>query len=291
MSQALALRASRLPISMGNFDTLVSFANAYPMLSKEEEHELAIQLRDHDDINAAHRMVLSHLRFVIKIARSYQGYGLPMSDVAQEGTIGLMKAVRRFDPTIGARLSTFAIHWIRAEIYEYVLRNWRIVKIATTKAQRKLFFRLREAKNSLSWLNQRDTEQIACELEVTPDDVSQMEKRLYQSDLSFELEDTQDEPDSSHTFSPAAYLHDDSNPAAAYEQERDEEVHRDLLYRSLEVLDERKRNIITSRWFQTPKASLADLSQRYSVSIERIRQIEQQAINELRQTMSQTLTA
>ncbi|MCW8885445.1 MAG: RNA polymerase sigma factor RpoH [Motiliproteus sp.] len=291
MSQALAIRESKLPISMGSFGALVSFANAYPMISEEEEKELAIKLRDQQDLDAAHRLVLSHLRFVVKIANSYQGYGLPITDVAQEGTIGLMKAVQRFDPSRGVRLASFAIHWIRAEIYEYVLRNWKIVKIATTKAQRKLFFRLREAKKSLKWLTQTETERIASDLEVAEEDVILMEQRLYQPDIPFELEVSSDEPDSQALPSPSEYLHGDDDPAAAFENQRDSGVFLDLLHQSLGILDERQRDIVASRWMQSPKASLADLSARHGISMERVRQIEKQAFERLRQEMGKTLVA
>ncbi|AFJ01782.1 RNA polymerase sigma factor RpoH [Methylophaga frappieri] len=271
---------------IGNLDAYTSLVHQIPVLSAEEEHELATRLQQQGDLDAAQRLVLSHLRFVVKIARGYSGYGLPVADLIQEGNIGLMKAVKRFDPDKGVRLVSFAVHWIRAEIHEYVIRNWRIVKIATTKAQRKLFFNLRSAKQRLGWLNQEEVESVAEDLGVTPANVMEMERRLAQPDTAFDLpNDTDDEE--TH-FSPSAYLAapEGSDPSMQLEQDDYADYQQQKLVNALATLDERSRDIISQRWLQeNDKATLHTLADQYQVSAERIRQIESSAMKKLKQLM------
>ena len=238
------------------------------------------RLQDAHDLEAARQLVLSHLRFVVHIARGYIGYGLPMGDLVQEGNVGLMKAVKRFDPDVGVRLVSFAVHWIRAEIHEYVLRNWRLVKIATTKAQRKLFFNLRRLKKNLAWLTDAETRAVAQDLGVSPAEVTEMEKRLAARDLSFDpLPDSDDED----SYSPAVYLRAaDADPSALVEREEWEDTTADRLGVALEGLDARSRDILKSRWMSGEKATLHELAERYGVSAERIRQLEANAIKKLR---------
>jgi len=252
-----------------------------PVLSREEEHELATRFRTANDLDAARQLVLSHLRFVLHIARGYAGYGLPMGDLVQEGNVGLMKAVKRFDPSVGVRLVSFAVHWIRAEIHEYVLRNWRLVKIATTKAQRKLFFNLRKYKRNLGWLNAEETRAVARDLGVSEHDVTEMERRLYSRDVSYDpAPDVDDEEES---YSPAAYLPAaDADPAVAVERaEWDDDVS-DKVAVAMSQLDARSQAILRARWMDEPKATLHDLADQYGVSAERIRQIEANAIKKLK---------
>jgi RNA polymerase sigma-32 factor len=252
-----------------------------PVLSAQEEYDLATRLREHDDIEAARALVLAHLRFVVHIARGYIGYGLPLGDLIQEGNVGLMKSVKRFDPNVGVRLVSFAVHWIRAEIHEYVLKNWRLVKVATTKAQRKLFFNLRKAKKHLGWLSREETRAVALDLGVTEREVTEMEQRLSGHDMSFDPGPT-DEDD----YSPSAYLPSaDSDPALTIEQSDWDDSTQDRLGGALEKLDERSRDIIARRWLTDRKATLHDLAAKYDVSAERIRQIEASAITKLRAFM------
>ncbi|PZN34272.1 MAG: RNA polymerase sigma factor RpoH [Proteobacteria bacterium] len=266
---------------VGSLDAYVERVSRIPVLSREEELALATRFREEGDLEAARQLVLSHLRFVVHIARGYTGYGLPVGDLIQEGNIGLMKAVKRFDPAVGVRLVSFAVHWIRAEIHEYVLRNWRLVKIATTKSQRKLFFNLRRLKKNLGWLTEAETQAVARDLGVTPEEVTDMEQRLSSRDLSFDpAPDTDDEEGS---YSPSAYLpHPEADPSVAVEREQWDEDTSDRLSQALETLDERSRNILASRWMTEQKATLHELAERYGVSAERIRQIEANAIKKLR---------
>lgn len=254
------------------------------MLTAEEEKELAERLYYHEDIEAAKKLVLSHLRFVIHVARGYSGYGLPQADLIQEGNIGLMKAVKRFNPEVGVRLVSFAVHWIKAEIHEYVLRNWRIVKVATTKAQRKLFFNLRKTKQRLGWFNENEVDMVANELGVSPQDVVEMESRMTGADVTFDLPtDDHDE----ETYAPALYLEDkSSNFAAELENENYEAQATDRLAVALDNLDARSQDIIKARWLDETKATLQDLAAKYNISAERVRQLETNALKKLKTAIS-----
>ncbi|HEY0682653.1 MAG TPA: RNA polymerase sigma factor RpoH [Steroidobacter sp.] len=266
---------------VGSLDSYIERVSRIPVLSREEELDLARRLRNDEDLDAARQLVLSHLRFVVHIARGYSGYGLPVGDLIQEGNVGLMKAVKRFDPDVGVRLVSFAVHWIRAEIHEYVLRNWRLVKIATTKAQRKLFFNLRKFKKNLGWLTDVETRQIASDLGVSTAEVTDMEQRLSSRDLSFDPAPDADEEDGA--YSPSAYLpHPEADPSVAVEREQWDEDTAERLSQALETLDERSQHILRSRWMQDEKSTLHELADKYGVSAERIRQIEANAIKKLR---------
>ncbi|AWX14202.1 RNA polymerase sigma factor RpoH [Mergibacter septicus] len=270
-------------IPQGNLESYIRAANEYPMLTAEEEKELAERLYYHEDVEAAKKLILSHLRFVIHIARGYSGYGLPQADLIQEGNIGLMKAVKRFNPEVGVRLVSFAVHWVKAEIHEYVLRNWRIVKVATTKAQRKLFFNLRKTKQRLGWFKQNEVNMVADELGVSVDDVKEMESRMSGLDMAFELP-TEDHEES---YAPALYLEDkSSNFAAELEQENFETQAVDQLNQALNCLDQRSRHIIQTRWLDENKATLQELADQYGVSAERIRQLENNALKKLKNAVS-----
>src|SRR6187431_2239599 len=280
---ALVTRKNDFVLSgpVGSFDAYMDKVSRIPVLSREDEAALANRFRDEGDLEAARQLVVSHLRFVVHIARGYSGYGLPLGDVVQEGNVGLMKAVKRFDPTMDVRLVSFAVHWIRAEIHEYVLRNWRLVKIATTKAQRKLFFNLRRFKKNLGWLNESETRAIAEDLGVTTAEVTDMEQRLSSRDLSFDPAPDADDEDGA--YSPSAYLqHPEADPSVAVEREQWDEDTAERLSQALETLDERSQNILRSRWMTEDKATLHELADRYGVSAERIRQIEANAIKKLR---------
>ena len=264
--------------------------NGISVLSVEEERELAFRLYDDGDLEAARRLVLSHLRFVVHIARSYSGYGLPQADLIQEGNVGLMKAVKRFDPNQGVRLVSFAVHWIKAEIHEFVLRNWRIVKIATTKAQRKLFFNLRSAKKRLAWLNNDEVDAIAKDLDVKPEVVRDMEGRLSAYDAGYDAAPNDDEE--SAYQAPAYFLDDASaDPATKLEDSDFEEDSTRRLQLALKSLDERSRDILQRRWLTDNKATLHDLADVYGVSAERIRQLEKNAMKKLRQKMGDAIAA
>jgi len=265
---------------VGSLDAYVQTVKAIPVLSRQEELELARKFRDENDLDAARALVMSQLRFVVHIARSYAGYGLPIGDLIQEGNIGLMKAVKRFDPEVGVRLITYAVHWIRAEIHEFVLRNWRLVKVATTKAQRKLFFNLRKAKKNLGWLSAEETKAVAEDLGVSPHEVTEMESRLSSYDLSF---DPTPDADEESTYAPAMYLpNSELNPADALETENTAQHASAGLQDALESLDQRSREILQARWLAEQKETLHTLADRYGVSAERIRQIEAAAIRKLR---------
>jgi len=271
---------------VGSFDAYVDTVSRIPVLSREDEQALALRFHRDGDIDAARQLVLSHLRFVLHIARGYAGYGLPMGDLVQEGNVGLMKAVKRFDPAVGVRLVSFAVHWIRAEIHEYVLRNWRLVKVATTKAQRKLFFNLRKYKKNLGWLSAEETTAVARDLGVSEHDVTEMERRLSSRDVSYDpAPDTDDEE--SAAYSPSAYLPaPDADPAVAVERaEWDDDVSERVAH-AMTQLDERSRAILRARWMDEPKATLHELADQYGVSAERIRQIEANAIKKLQKMVA-----
>ncbi len=264
----------------GNLAAYIHAVSAFPVLSAEREHELAERLHHQSDLEAARVLVLSHLRFVVHIARSYSGYGLPLSDIVQEGNVGLMKAVKRFDPSKGVRLISFAVHWIKAEIHEYVLRNWRIVKVATTKAQRKLFFNLRSSKKRLGWLNNEEAAAVAGEFGVAVREVREMEQRLAASDTAFDLSDDDDD---STTLAPAQYLEDSGADPATIVEEADWEARTQRrLSAAVAALDPRSRDILEQRWLHEGKVTLHDLAAKYQVSAERIRQLEQTAIRKIR---------
>jgi len=270
----------------GNLDQYIHAAFSVPVLSAEHERALALRLRDEGDLDAARELVMSHLRFVVRVARGYNGYGLELGDLVQEGNIGLMKAVKRFDPDAGVRLVSYAVHWVRAEIHEFVLRNWRIVKVATTKAQRKLFFNLRSKKKRLGWLNQAEVNAVAEDLGVKPEVVLEMESRLSGTDIGFDLT-AADEDEDSHHFAPAAYLTDASNdPALEIERADWDNEASNNLSAALEQLDERSRTILQERWLSDHKSTLHELAARYEVSAERIRQLEKNAIGKLKKSLT-----
>ena len=269
----------------GNLQSYISSVYGIGILSAEEERKLAEELYYRDDLEAARKLVLAHLRFVVHIAKTYSGYGLSEADLIQEGNIGLMKAVRRFNPEIGVRLVSFAVHWIKAEMHEYILRNWKIVKIATTKAQRKLFFNLRSKKKSLSWLTEAEIKAISKDLNVKPSDVKEMEKRLSGLDLSFDPLDNKEEDEI--PFSPARYLEDSSaDPAEIFEKETLSKLNSDSLHKALQNLDDRSREIIQDRWLNEDKYTLLDLAEKYNISAERVRQIEQNAMKKIRRSIT-----
>ena len=288
MSQALV--ANNLPIpalnglgTLGSLEAYIGAVHQIPVLSVEDEQRLAHRLREDNDIAAAQELILSHLRFVVHVARGYSGYGLPLGDLVQEGNIGLMKAVKRFDPTVGVRLVSFAVHWIRAEMHEFIIKNWRIVKVATTKAQRKLFFNLRKSKTRLGWLNAEEVRAVARDLNVSEHDVLEMESRLSGRDIGF---DAPDDADDDHAPpAPANYLvaNNDIDPAMAYESANDEDNQLELLREGLAQLDARSRDIIKRRWLDADsKVTLQELADEYGVSAERIRQVEANALKKMK---------
>lgn len=274
--QAVAL------IPQGNIESYLRMINNYPMLTAEEEKSLGEKLYYHDDVDAAKQLILSHLRFVAHVARGYAGYGLPQADLIQEGNIGLMKAVRRFNPEMGVRLVSFAVHWIKAEIHEYVLKNWRIVKVATTKAQRKLFFNLRKSKQRLGWFSNAEVDMVADELGVSRKDVLEMESRMSAQDMSFDIDSDDDD---NAIVAPALYLEDsNSDFSKSIENDNWETDATDKLHEALSVLDERSQDIIKARWLDSDdsKSTLQVLADKYNVSAERIRQLEKNAMKKLR---------
>jgi len=272
-------------VPTGSIESYQQGISEIPVMCADEERRLARRLRDHEDLDAARELVMSHLRFVAHIARSYSGYGLPQADLIQEGNVGLMKAVKRFDPELNVRLVSFAVYWIRAEIHEYVLRNWRIVKVATTKAQRKLFFKLRSSKKRLGWFNQEEVNAVANDLGVKPQEVMEMEQRLSAHDSSFDLPLDADD-DSDRNFAPATYLQDSSMDPNMQLEESDWEAHNTArLQQAMAGLDERSRDILAQRWLAEEKKTLHDLADQYGVSAERIRQIENNAIKKLKVAM------
>ena len=275
-----------------NLTTYIQTVNAIEPLTAEREKELAIRLSEHDDIDAARELVTSHLRFVVHLARSFQGYGLPLGDLIQEGNLGLMKAVKRFDPYVGVRLVTFAVHWIKSEMYDYVIRNWRIVKIATTKAQRKLFFNLRQQKKGIGWLNSSERKAIAKDLGVKPSEVSQMERRLAAQDMIVESSDVYDEDDPNQA-NVVTLVDTGSNPEdLVIEKEWKRHVSKEL-HQALDQLDDRSRDILMSRWLNEDgtKVTLHELAERYDISAERVRQLEKNAIKTLGNQLKPLLEA
>ena len=280
-SKALVPGYMPSPAAASSLDAYIQEVNRIPVLSLDEEQDLARRYRDNDDLEAARRLVMAHLRFVVHVAKGYSGYGLPIGDLIQEGNIGLMKAVKRFDPNQGVRLVSFAVHWIRAEMHEFILRNWRIVKVATTKAQRKLFFNLRKSKKRLGWLNRGEVENVAHDLGVKPEVVTEMESRLAGQDLGFDLPPSGDDEEA--WKAPAAFLeHQGYSPEDHAVNQDWEEHHQELLYRGLDELDERSRDILCSRWLMEPKATLQQLADKYGVSAERIRRLENSALKKVR---------
>ena len=269
---------------VGSLDAYIHAVGSIAVLSKEDEQSLANQFRDAEDLDAARELVMAHLRFVVHIAKGYTGYGLPLGDLIQEGNVGLMKAVKRFDPDYGVRLVSFAVHWIRAEIHEFVLKNWRIVKVATTKAQRKLFFNLRKSKKSLAWLSHAETQAVAKDLGVSPKEVTEMERRLSARDAIF---DPAPAADDEHAFAPAAYLPSpDADPATLVENTDWHDDATERMAAAMQVLDDRSRDILENRWLSDKKMTLHDLADRYGISAERIRQLEGNAIKKLRTAMA-----
>lgn len=269
---------------VGSLDSYIQAVGSIAVLSKEDEQALAIRFRDEQDLDAARQLVMAHLRFVVHIAKGYTGYGLPLADLIQEGNVGLMKAVKRFDPSYDVRLVSFAVHWIRAEIHEFVLKNWRIVKVATTKAQRKLFFNLRKAKKSLAWLSHDETEAVAKDLGVSAQEVTEMEKRLHARDAIF---DPGPDADDERAFTPAAYLPSpDADPATLVENADWNDDATERMTAAIATLDERSRHIIETRWLTDDKLTLHELADVYGVSAERIRQIEANAIKKLKFAMA-----
>jgi len=266
-----------------NLESYINTIHNIGILSKEEEKKLAEDLYYRNDLDAARKLVLSHLRFVVYVAKTYSGYGLPEGDLIQEGNIGLMKAVRRFNPEVGVRLISFAVHWIKAEIHEHVLRNWKIVKIATTKAQRKLFFNLRSKKKGLNWLTEKEIDDISKDLGVKPSEVREMEKRLSGTDMSFDPLESEENEEAD--FSPANYLEDSSaNPSEIVESEDDLALNTTQLYKALKQLDDRSRDILYDRWLSDEKLTLHELADKYGISAERVRQIEQNAMKKVKQS-------
>ena len=282
MSNKMQSMALSVPLS-GSIEGYIQSVSSINMLSADEERSLAVQLRENGDLEAARKLVMSHLRFVVHIAKSYSGYGLPQADLIQEGNIGLMKAVKRFDPSVGVRLVSFAVHWIKAEIHEFVLKNWRIVKVATTKAQRKLFFNLRKAKKRLGWFTHDEVKTVANELGVSTKEVLQMEARMSSQDQAFDLSADDDE---SGSFAPVQYLEDKSADVETdvINDNWDSSASK-RLYSAIKTLDERSQHIIETRWLADDKTTLQDLADKYNVSAERVRQIEKNAMKKLKLAM------
>ena len=272
----------------GDLQAYINSVHSIGILTPEEEKKLAEDLYYRNDLDAARKLVLAHLRFVIYIAKSYSGYGLSEADLIQEGNIGLMKAIRKFNPEMGVRLVSFAVHWVKAEIHEYVLKNWKIVKIATTKAQRKLFFNLRGKKKGLDWFTEEEIEQVAKDLGVKPSEVREMEKRLSGSDMSFDP--LSDSDDDEATYAPSQYLQDeDANPADIFENDSLSEENTLQLYEAINQLDDRSRDILQDRWLADEKLTLHDLAEKYEISAERVRQIEKNAMKKVKQSIASGL--
>ena len=267
---------------IGSIEAYISIVNQAPVLTKEEEHALAVKFKKNNDLDAARQLVLSQLRFVVHIARTYSGYGLPLADIIQEGNVGLMKAVKKFDPDKGVRLVTYAVHWIRAEIHEFVFDNWKIVKVATTKAQRKLFFKLRNSKKKIGWLTNEEKNLIANDLGVKTRDVETMEQRLASKDVLFD----RPEDDNDSYVSPAGFLPaPNSDPSRLVEKENWLESNIELLSEAMDNLDNRSKEVLKLRWLTEEKVTLKELAKKFNVSLERVRQIEEQAILDLREQL------
>jgi len=280
---AMALTVGQQSASMDGYLQAVS---TIPMLKVEQEQELATRLQEEGDLSAAKQLIMSHLRFVAHIAKGYSGYGLPQADLIQEGNIGLMKAVKRFNPEVGVRLVSFAVHWIKAEIHEFVLKNWRIVKVATTKAQRKLVCNLRKNKKRLGWFNQAEVSTVASELGVSEKEVREMESRMSGQDMGFDLTGDDDDSAPSSTYSPVQYLTDGTADLADdIEQQQWQEQSHTRLFSALKTLDERSQDIVSARWLTDDKATLQELAEKYSVSAERVRQLEKTAMKKLQAAM------
>lgn len=290
MSLQLQL-STTMNVPVGSLDAYIYRVNQIPMLSAEAEYEFAQRFQDEGDLEGARQLVLAHLRYVVRVARGYLGYGLALNDLIQEGNVGLMKAVKRFDPKMGVRLVSFAVHWIKAEIHEFVLHNWRIVKIATTKAQRKLFFNMRQMKKRLGWFSHEEVDAVANDLGVSREEVLVMEQRLNAMDASYDFANDDDEQ-SSRT-APAGYLHDvNSDPAYIVEQESCGTQSREKLHLAFTRLDERSQDILQQRWLLDDKAvTLHTLAEKYGVSAERVRQLEKNAMKKLREYMEDTAEA
>lgn len=281
MSNMNTMSQLQLALPTGSLETYISSVNQIPLLTQEEELELAEKFQQEQDLDAARRLVMSHLRFVVRVARGYSGYGLAQADLIQEGNIGLMKAVKRFDPAVGVRLVSFAVHWVRAEMHEFILRNWRIVKVATTKAQRKLFFNLRSSKKRLGWLNQEEVNAVANDLGVSSKDVLEMEVRMSASDMAFDLNPGTDEDD--NRYLPALYLENDSDsPEQELESLQLESKTQSDLALALSTLDDRSQDIIQQRWLNEKKATLNELANKYGISAERVRQVEKIAFSKIK---------
>jgi len=281
MTSTLALSPKTMPVLTGSLDSYMQSVREIPVLEKSAEHELAVKLRENDDMDAARHLIMHNLRFVIKVARGYSGYGLPLADLVQEGNVGLMKAVKRFDPAVNVRLVSFAVHWIRAEIHEFILKNWKIVKVATTKAQRKLFFNLRGKKKRLAWMNLAEVNDIAEDLGVTSKDVMEMEKRMSGQDIGFDLPSGKEDDESA--YHPSQYLQSETVDPSEAAEAADWEDHTQGLFKdALATLDERSKDILAKRWLTDKKITLEELAATYNVSAERIRQIESNAIAALK---------
>lgn len=286
MSNTMQSMALTVPQS-GSIEAYVQSAYSIPMLTAEKEHELATRLYSDNDLQAAQELIMSHLRFVIHVAKGYAGYGLPQADLIQEGNVGLMKAVKRFNPEVGVRLVSFAVHWIKAEIHEFVLKNWRIVKVATTKAQRKLFFNLRKNKKRLGWFSNDEINNVAETLGVTRKDVLEMESRMSNQDQAFELSTDDDDNTGASSYSPAQYLEDKQSDLATEVEDQNWEQHANQrLSNALISLDERSQDIIRTRWLHDDKATLQELANKYQISAERVRQLEKNALSKLKGAMS-----
>lgn len=287
MNASLQTLDLRLPL--GSIEAYLSYVNQLPLLSAEEEQALAIRLQKQNDLQAAKALIMSHLRYVAKVAKGYSGYGLPLNDLIQEGNIGLMKAIKRFDPNVGVRLVTFAVHWIKAEIHEFILRNWRIVKVATTKAQRKLFFNLRSMKKRLGWFSDTEINEVAEDLGVDPSEVREMEMRMNAIDAAYDSHDEAEEE--TNALLPAQFLANaEDNPAHTFESSDFESQSNELLYTALQSLDERSQAILKARWLNEEKETLQTLADRYQVSPERIRQLEKNAMDKLKVALSTALS-
>lgn len=284
MNNSLQTLDIRLPIN--SLDAYISYVNQIPMLSQTEEHDLAVRLQKDNDLEAAKQLVLAHARYVVRIAKGYSGYGLPIGDLIQEGNIGLMKAVKRFKPEIGVRLVTFAVHWIKSEMHEFILKNWRIVKVATTKAQRKLFFNLRSMKKRLGWFTNEEINAVAKDLGVKPETVREMEMRLNNADTSFDPYTSEDDDDHYHAV-PAGYLEDQRyNPEQLLETSDWSEQSGSSLQHAMQTLDTRSQEILAARWLNEEKATLQELADKYHISAERIRQLEKNALEKLKEAMA-----
>ena len=282
MSEIAIKNEMQLLGPIGSLEAYISIVNQAPVLTREEEYALAVRFKENNDLDAARRLILSQLRFVVHIARTYGGYGLPLADIIQEGNVGLMKAVKKFDPEKGVRLVTYAVHWIRAEIHEFVFDNWKIVKVATTKAQRKLFFKLRNSKKKIGWLTNDEKSLIADDLGVKTKDVETMEERLASKDVLFD----RPEDDENTYVSPAGFLPaPNSDPSKLIEEENWLESNTELLTEAMDKLDKRSKEILKHRWLADEKHTLKELAMKFNVSLERVRQIEEQAILDLREKL------